>query len=88
MQVGLAVPWTALFSELGYLKTLHGPTFLLFLSLFAVVPCLPVLIFQLVFDQAHNRRFGTAKAMLVRHCTALLASACCCLSLSFLPWSQ
>ena len=82
------MPWTSLSSELGYLKILHGPRFLLHLNLASCAPCLPTLILQLIFDQSINRRFGTAKATLVRQFSALLIGTSCLASLPFLPWDQ
>eukprot|EP00892_Ulva_mutabilis_P011412 jgi/Ulvmu1/8643/UM046_0048.1 len=86
--VGFSMPWTALSSELSFLKTLHGPDFLLHLNLASCAPCLPTLILQLLFDQRLNRRFGTAQATLVRQCCGLTIGTLCCASLPFLPWTE
>lgn len=48
MQVGYTMPWTALSSELGYLKSLHGANVLLFLNIAYFAPSLPILVTQLV----------------------------------------
>eukprot|EP00892_Ulva_mutabilis_P004020 jgi/Ulvmu1/1990/UM012_0152.1 len=88
LALGFDMPWTALSSELGFLKTLHGPRFLLHLNLASCAPCLPTLILQLIFDQGFNRRFGTAQATLFRQCTALVIGTLCCTCLPFLSWTQ
>lgn len=42
------MPWTALSSELGTLKSLHGANVLLFLNIAYFAPSLPILVAQLV----------------------------------------
>ena len=42
------MPWTALSSELGTLKSLHGANVLLFLNVAYFAPSLPILVTQLV----------------------------------------
>lgn len=88
LQVGFTMPWVALSSELGYLKMLHGPHFLLWLNLAYFMPSLPTLMLQLVYDQAYNKYFGTAVATLIRQGCAQTVCAICCVALPFLDWKR
>lgn len=82
------MPWVALSSELGYLKMLHGPNFLLYLNLAYIAPSLPTLLLQLAYDQGYNQYFGTAVATLIRQGCAQMVCALCCVALPFLPWKE
>ena len=88
VQVGFTMPWAALASELGYLKMLHGPNFLLYLNLAYFLPSAPILLLQLALDQHYNRLFGTAMSTLVRQSFAQIVCATSCFILPFLPWSR
>lgn len=46
--------WTALSSELGTLKALHGANVLLFLNIAYFAPSLPILVTQLVLKSSLN----------------------------------
>eukprot|EP00892_Ulva_mutabilis_P004024 jgi/Ulvmu1/1994/UM012_0156.1 len=86
--VGFTMPWVALSSELGHLKMLHGPNFLLYLNLAYFAPSLPTLLLQLTFDQGYNKYFGTAVATLIRQGCAQMVCAVCCVALPLLDWTD
>lgn len=82
------MPWVAMSSELGYLKMLHGPHFLLYLNLAYFTPSLPTLMLQLAYDQGYNKYFGTAVATLIRQGCAHTVCAVCCVALPFVNWRE
>jgi hypothetical protein len=80
--------WIALTSELGYLKSLHGPNVLLNLNLAYYAPSLPVLTLQLFLDSVYDMKYGTAITTTVRQGVSLLVCAACCVVLPFISWTK
>jgi len=88
LSVGYTSPWTALSSELGYLKRLHGPKVLLWLNLAYFFPAVPLMLLQIVLDHHHDRKWGVGVTTLVRQSVALVLCAACCWTLPFIDWRR